>query len=401
MREVINGYRAGVPCVAPAEAAVGTKHDTGIPMRLMRFMRRCAASRLPAWFMVLIVCGLGFGSHAAHAQSASCSPVGTQTVPVPMDAAITVSRDAPIGTVLTSWANTALNTYYNCQVSGSVFTGTAFSAASTLTKTSLTVVNPSHGTLTVWNTTTPGIGIAVVVNPLVNGCSNKSWDDLGGINGFFPNSPWVGTACNQNGSAVANGGLAQVALVKTGPITAGIFPGGTLFQASGVWQTSSGSNYTFSSTTAQKLFSLSPTTISVSACTTPNVTVDLGSHQQSEFTGIGSATKIPKSFNVAVNACPAGLTTIQYEFDPINTVLDSTNGVLALSSDSTATGIGIQLKDGSGAALKYNAKYTLSSYNKATGGSYTIPLTAAYYQTAASVTPGSANVVLNFLMNYQ
>src|SRR5262249_36950664 len=101
------------------------------------------------------------------------------------------------------------------------------------------------------------------------------------------------------------------------------------------------------------------------------------------------------------NACPIGLTSIQYQFTPVNAVLDSTNGVLALSSDSTATGIGLQLKDGSGNALKYNMKYTLTSYSSTTGGSYTIPLKANYYQTSASVTAGTANAVLTFTMTYQ
>jgi major type 1 subunit fimbrin (pilin) len=127
----------------------------------------------------------------------------------------------------------------------------------------------------------------------------------------------------------------------------------------------------------------------------------MGSHPQSEFTGIGSATKSPVGFNIAVNACPSGLAKIQYQFIPLNAVLDATNGVLALSGSSTATGIGVQLKDGSGNALKYNTQYTLSGYNTSTGGSYTIPLTAAYYQTAPTVTPGSADAVLTFTMTYQ
>uniref|UniRef100_UPI00163FAB96 fimbrial protein n=1 Tax=Burkholderia gladioli TaxID=28095 RepID=UPI00163FAB96 len=63
--------------------------------------------------------------------------------------------------------------------------------------------------------------------------------------------------------------------------------------------------------------------------------------------------------------------------------------------------IGLQLKDGNGNALKYNTQYTLTSYSKSTGGSYTIPLTARYYQTAAQVTAGSANAVLTFTMTYQ
>jgi major type 1 subunit fimbrin (pilin) len=127
----------------------------------------------------------------------------------------------------------------------------------------------------------------------------------------------------------------------------------------------------------------------------------MGSYQQSAFKGVGMATTPAVGFNVAVNACPTGLASIQYQFIPVNAVLDATNGVLALSSTSTAAGIGVQLKDGNGNPIQYNTQYTLSAYNTATGGSYTIPLTAAYYQTAATVTPGSANAVLTFTLTYQ
>ena len=80
---------------------------------------------------------------------------------------------------------------------------------------------------------------------------------------------------------------------------------------------------------------------------------------------------------------------------------DATNGVIALASGSTATGIGLKLTDSSSAALKFNSLYQVSGYNAATGGSYTVPLTAAYYQTATSVTPGTANAVVTFTMTYQ
>ena len=53
------------------------------------------------------------------------------------------------------------------------------------------------------------------------------------------------------------------------------------------------------------------------------------------------------------------------------------------------------------ALLKYDTQYTLGSYVTSTGGSYTIPLTAAYYQTGTAVTAGTANGVLTFTMTYQ
>ncbi|MBN3797612.1 fimbrial protein [Burkholderia sp. Ac-20392] len=351
--------------------------------------------RLAFWLLTLAMLLLGLGSRAALAQSASCSGTA-QTIPISMSPSVTVPRDAADGTMLTTWVSSPTTTnYYSCTVSGSASTGMLFEPLS-MTKSGMTVKGPTGVIYTVWNTNVPGVGIAIGIRSYVNGCQWQAWLDLGTPSTLFP-SPWTGWVCNTNGS-VTNGGQAQMALVKTGPITAGIVTGGVLFEG-GSAQSTTGT-YTVA-TASRKSFSLSSTVISVASCTTPNVTVNMGSHMQSEFTGIGSTTKQAVAVNVAVNACPIGLNSILYEFDPINAVLDATNGVLALSSDSTATGIGLQLKDGSGNALKYGTKYTLTSYSSATGGSYTIPLTARYYQTAASVTAGSANAVLTFTMTYQ
>ncbi|WP_273995478.1 fimbrial protein [Burkholderia sp. FERM BP-3421] len=347
------------------------------------------------WLLTLMVLMLGLGARTA---SATVSCTGTaQTVTLSMPSSVTVPRDAAVGTVLTSWISTAATTnFYSCTASNSSPSGMLFDPMS-LTKASMTVTGPNSVAYTVWNTNVPGVGIAIGVRTYANGCGWQPWFDLGRApSGTFP-SPWVGSSCNQNGS-VTNGGQAQVALVKTGPITAGTVTGGVLFQ--GASATAQTSTYTIS-TSNPVSYSLTQTIVNVAACTTPNVTVTMGSYMQSAFKGIGSTSTPAKAFNVAVNACPTGLNSIQYQFIPVNAVLDATNGVLALSSGSTATGIGLQLKDGSGNPLKYNTQYTLTSYSKTTGGSYTIPLTAAYYQTAASVTPGSANAVLTFTMTYQ
>jgi len=355
------------------------------------------AGHLAFWLLTLVVLTLGLGSRAAFAQSASCAAGTPSAVPVTMPAAVTVPRDAQIGSVLGSWVSTS-NTpnYFSCTVTGSYASGMLFETVS-MTKTSMTVTGPHGLAYTVWNTNVPGVGIAIGVNPYVSTCGYQGWQNLGKPSGTFP-TPWSGGVCTQNGS-LTNGGQAEMALVKTGPITAGTVTG-LQFEGASVTGPTIHGPFTVAPS-GHVLFSLSPTNITVAACTTPDVTVNMGSHMQSEFTGIGSTTKQAVAVNVAVNACPIGLNSIQYEFDPVNAVLDATNGVLALSSGSTATGIGLQLKDSSGNALKYSTPYTLTSYSKSTGGSYTIPLTARYYQTAAKVTAGSANAVLTFTMTYQ
>jgi major type 1 subunit fimbrin (pilin) len=376
--------------------SVSMKDDTPPTDRPATPTRR--AGRVTAWLFMLVVLMLGLGSREASA-TVSCSG-SAQTVTVSMTPSVTVPRDAAVGTVLTTWATTAgVTNFYSCTATNSSPSGMAFQPLS-LTKAGMTVTGP-NGVYTVWNTNVPGVGIAIATRTYANGCEWQPWQDLGTPTPPFP-SPWVGYACNQNTSAgsVINGGQAQMALVKTGPITAGIVAGGVLFQGASTMSQTGVGGYTVS-TSNPVSYSLTTTTVAVASCTTPNVTVNMGSPMQSVFTGIGSTSKPVVAFSLAVNQCPIGLNSIQYEFIPINAVLDSTNGVLALSSDSTATGIGLQLKDGSGNPLQYNTKYTLTSYSSATGGSYTIPLTAAYYQTASSVTAGSANAVLTFTMTYQ
>jgi major type 1 subunit fimbrin (pilin) len=185
-----------------------------------------------------------------------------------------------------------------------------------------------------------------------------------------------------------------VILVKTGPITAGTTSGGILFEAA-----------SYVNPVAQpgmrKSFSLTQTAVTTLSCSTPDVTVTMGSHNPAEFSGKGSATKAV-GFNVAINNCPAGMAKIQYQFSAPGGVTDATNGVIALaSSPSTATGAGLKLMDSTSAALKFGTQYQVTGYNTVTGGSYTVPLLAAYYQTGTTVTPGTANAVMTFTMTYQ
>jgi major type 1 subunit fimbrin (pilin) len=348
--------------------------------------------------LLVFVCG--FGSHAAFAQTAICSTPGTSTVAVLMPASITVPRDKPNNSVLTSWVTTPLSTSnFGCITSGTASAGMVFQPVS-LTKSGSKVVEPHGVSVTVWNTNVPGVGIAIGVSSYSAGCGgSQPWQDLG-----TPNvSNATGTLCNKAGSW-ATGGQVEMALVKTGSVTAGTTTGGQIVQGTSATNVNGTITVGKSATGGSVLYpySLSATKVIVAGCTTADVTVDMGSYQQSAFKGIGTAANPTKSLTIAVNACPAGLTTIQYQFNSVNAVLDPTNGVLALSSTSTATGIGLQLKDANGNPVQYNTtQYTLAAYNTTTGGSYTIPLTAAYYQTAATVTPGSANAVLTFTLIYQ
>lgn len=327
----------------------------------------------------------------ASAQSA-CQDIGPDAYAIKMPAAVTVPRDAAVGTVLGSWISTPqVTNYYACVSSPGSATGIEF-VATDLKPSGKTTVNAGV-TYTVFDTNVPGVGVAISVRPYINACG---WQGPQNLDVIESQASW---ACTGTG-AVLNGGAASAALVKTGPITGGTTSGSVLFQAAAVVQQRRGSALLAQSGLARKQFSLTPTTIVGLACSTPDVTVSMGSYKSAAFTGKGSSTR-PVRFNVAVNSCPAGMTKILYEFDAPGGVIDTANGIIALTAPSTATGIGLKLMDRSNAALKFDTQYQLSGYNAATGGSYKIPLKAAYYQTAAAVTAGTANAIMTFTMTYQ
>jgi len=135
-------------------------------------------------------------------------------------------------------------------------------------------------------------------------------------------------------------------------------------------------------------------------CTTPDVTVDLGTTPVASFAGIGTtAARTP--FNLSFQNCPAGLASIDYSFTATTSVLNATNGVVALDSSATAKGVGIQLLTGAGNAVQFGTSYPLTAYNPNQKASYTVGMQAGYYQTAASVSAGSARTGVSFTVTYK
>ncbi|MCY1224121.1 hypothetical protein D9M72_362660 [compost metagenome] len=147
-------------------------------------------------------------------------------------------------------------------------------------------------------------------------------------------------------------------------------------------------------------------------CTTQDLTVAMGAHKSLGLTGIGTTTPA-KLCSVSV-ACPPGmrgaiagagagaiLVKIGDRFAAPTGVLMPAQGVIALDSSSTASGIGLQLKDASAVPLEFEKLYALTGYNYKAGTNFAIALQAACYQTGATVKPGTANAVVTFTLNYQ
>lgn len=138
-------------------------------------------------------------------------------------------------------------------------------------------------------------------------------------------------------------------------------------------------------------------TPAVSSCTTPSINVPLGKQYSSKFGGVGS-TVGETAFSIKLNNCPAGLSSIDYQLDPVNRTVDSRSGVFELDSGG-ATGVGIQITNDLGDPVVLRVRHNF--LKDVSAGNYIIPLKAAYYKTSDTVVGGAANASMQFTITYQ
>ncbi|MDF3833199.1 fimbrial protein [Cupriavidus basilensis] len=315
-------------------------------------------------------------------------PTGTYTIP----------RGAPTGTRITPFTRLQ-QTYqnvWNCNDTADIAFGPALQSTLTFSGTTYWENGLSYQ---VFNTNLDGVGL---IMQSVGYMERAGWSQTRGLD----TTSWLGMASARYSpppGPLLNSGVGMAfAFVKTGPITPGMVVLGVIAQA-GMAEFPSGTpNGPVSSVTYQlpvTAFTGNSIFI-VPACTTPSIPVDLRSHRSSEFSGPNTVTS-SVNFDLALNNCPAGMKAIQYQVDAVTPIISSVNSVVALDGTSTATGVGVQLLDGSGAAFQLGRAQTFNGYNSTTGGSYTIPFRARYIQTGSTVGPGRANSVMTFTMTYQ
>lgn len=130
---------------------------------------------------------------------------------------------------------------------------------------------------------------------------------------------------------------------------------------------------------------------------TKNISVPLGTHYRKELSGVGSTTD-KKKFNISLSCQYRAV--VQMKLDA---VADNAGGpgVIALSPDKgSATGVGVQVLHSTGTdPMTLGQEYLYS--NSADSGNFNIDMYARYYQTGNIVTPGSANAMATFTMNYK
>ena len=245
------------------------------------------------------------------------------------------------------------------------------------------------GVTGVYSTNVPGIGVKVT-----------HYGDIAA-----PGWPWAfyngaaGQAVTYN---VSNSNY-TIMFYKTGAIT----PGELQFPKNFVEQWYSTSAGT-SGGVAAYILNVLPIKVKNPSCETPNLTVNLGKHAKADFGGIG-ATSSETPFDFVLNNCSPGMTAVKFTFKPAAGITLVNSGTaaqhLSLKSDSTASGVGVQVLYQDGTLIPFNTANSIplgsTDYNASTGGTFKVPMKARYIQTASTVSGGTANSAVEFTMTYE
>lgn len=254
-------------------------------------------------------------------------------------------------------------------------------------------------------------------------------DEVGALPYAVPKRPAVcdpGHQCVMN--LMGSWSNYELILIKIGNVTPGLLQGNRLPQISMMGDFGG---------TPMLLFRMGHSgniQIVANTCKTPDVLVPMGTHLSKIFTKVGSASGW-KDFNIALSNCPAfhgtyakstsewvsqvgknpsgdgypGYRTqnnLQLRIDPARPAINAQMGVLSLDPSGTnntpaATGIGVQIADGSSNPIPLAAVRDTNLYLRNEQSDYNIPLRARYLQTSSKVTPGPANASAVFTLYYQ
>lgn len=347
-------------------------------------------------FRLLMACPL-VSSAPAMAQTCEFREITqTQRVMMPLQAAITVQQDTPLGTVL-------YHSGHSAQIPGYIRCGGGMGESTWRLEYEDDPGAQVPGYPGHYPTDIPGVSIRWWrINLTVPGI--QSSDVLG--------ASYLQRAIPP---------LLMFSLVKTGPVSPGTLSGSTLPRVR--MRVTWGGATALDAYVAEAQGQLS---IVSGTCNVADMTVPLGSPGTAEFTGPGSAGTWV-DFSIGLSGCPAFFgarrsfhtanagtnerlgealaNVVRYRLDPSTPILDPTASIMALSNADdagTAQGVGIQVALPDGAANGFGGYRSSGlALNATPGGSYRIPLRARYRQTADRVRPGRADGQMVVTLRYE
>lgn len=304
-------------------------------------------------------------------------------------------RDVPVGTTLNA-TSTMLQLNFGdtlrCYGTATYNTALIGPVASDVTVDVLNV--PPNALL---QTSVPGIGLAIYMTGFA-----AAWrPPANNPNRFIPFNMSRSEATTNNLSEARM----RYALIKTGDIAPGTH---TINQLVATGSSDMGHMFDLNFTA----------TVTLAGCSLPpvgnQINVPMGIWERRVFNGKNSATEA-RSFAITLNSCIAGskypnngvnafftgnFANIQIDGNKTSTILDAANGILSLSSDSTAQGVAIQVLQDNGTPMNLGQPVRL---NQVVNGTTTVPLKARYIQTGDGLTPqpGTANGYASFSVTYR
>ncbi|AHG19337.2 oxidoreductase [Chania multitudinisentens RB-25] len=337
---------------------------------------------------------------------------------------ISAGADIPIGTIIYqgSWFDAPFMAV-DCPSDGNV--GVANWAVAILQAPyALSGLNTGPFAGAVYQTSIPGIGVAI------SRYNNRAAATLGAM-GYRDEDIEIGTL---GGEVNFSGATRYISLIKIGPLTPGSYSlsAASLPTASdNMVNSRSGAAIPGLPIQLNRVTFQGNLTISTQTCTTPDVTVGLGTHDiRDNFSGINSTTPWVDA-SISLTNCPTfygfynqtnttrmmnfttGVGTVSSSINnsigvrlaPTTEVIDAANGIMAIDSTvpGAASGVGIQIGwgDSSQTPTLFNfAAEQTQILPKDGSPTIRVPLAARYIQTATTPTPGKANGKVTFTINY-
>lgn len=247
----------------------------------------------------------------------------------------------------------------------------------------------------VLQTSIPGVGLYVEFDSFLNGRANNHFKAVDGI-GALPFVAEQTERMTPNNLTSNIQRLKYIALIKTGTIPPGPQSFSQEVARANISDVGDALQLTISGQVMQAQCTLKADAVSANP-------VQLGRHDIADFTGEHTTTS-PVDFSITLSDCEDDPTSsVARAFMRLDGVdgsvpIDRDIGLFSLTTDSSASGIGIQVLRSDNTPLKLEEFIDMAAI---TPGTMRLDLRARYYQTAPVVTAGEAKGALNFTIEYR
>jgi len=110
-------------------------------------------------------------------------------------------------------------------------------------------------------------------------------------------------------------------------------------------------------------------------------------------------------FSINISNCPSWMHSVKYKLmaaQPGGGETVPVNSILPLLTNSTASGVGVQIRNQDDTLHPFNVWQGVGyNYNHETGGNYSVPLRARISRTDANAQPGKVEAAIIFHMEYK